>query len=166
MDKRDFVWVLDAHDDYARKPKNAVRKWDGKTPYHIHPTWCFTTIQTETSLQEEFRLDGALALLYHDVLEDTNRGLPPWLSEHVVSLVQDMTFHGGSQEEMERIWEKSAEVRLLKLYDKVSNLLDGVWMSTEKRAKYEEYTLKLCVDVETNFGAELNITRIARAILG
>ncbi len=163
--ERDIQWVMDAHSNFAREPKNAVRKWDEFTPYHIHPLWCATTLLTETSLLEELRRDGALALLYHDVLEDTTKGLPPWLSERVVSLIHDMTFYGGSQEEMERIWEKTAEVKLLKLYDKVSNLLDGAWMSKEKKSAYATYTLQLCRDIEQHFGHGLNIIKIARAIL-
>lgn len=165
MESRDFEWVIKAHTQYPRKPKMATRKWDGKTPYHIHPSWCATTLLTETSLPEDLRQDGALALLYHDVLEDTNLGLPPWLSARVHSLILDMTFYGGSQEEMEKIWGKSSEVKLLKLYDKVSNLMDGAWMSAEKREEYVKYTLRLCKDVEDHFGAGLTITKIAKAIL-
>ena len=62
------------------------------------------------------------------------------------------------------VLNKSPEIRLLKLYDKTSNLMDGIWMDEEKRERYVEYTSRLCQDVEQNYG-ELNITRIARAII-
>ncbi len=65
---------------------------------------------------------------------------------------------------MELIWAKSPEVRLLKLYDKTSNLMEGIWMNREKRERYAAYSLNLCDDVEKNYG-ELNITKIARAII-
>jgi (p)ppGpp synthase/HD superfamily hydrolase len=163
-------YILRVHDVNPRAPHKAYRQWDGKTPYSVHPIWCAMTILTETTLNEKQRQDGAIALLYHDILEDTTVPLPTWLPPEVKKLVEDMTFYGGSKEEMEKVWEKSPFVRLLKLYDKVSNLLDGrnTWMSKKEdpnyRQKYEGYTLSLCADVEKNFG-RLNITLIARTIL-
>ena len=121
------------------------------------------TILHETSLPEELRRDGFQALLYHDVLEDSQLKLPDWLSERIQTLVGDMTFE-SSQQEMIELWSKPEDVRLLKLYDKTSNFMDGVWMDKEKRKRYAENILKLCDDVEKGYG-ELNITRIARAIV-
>ena len=158
--EKDIAYIMDAHQNCAKKPSKAVRKWDGKTPYFIHPLWCATTIATETSLEESVRNDGMQALLYHDVLEDTTKGLPEYLSDRVKGIVKDMTFEGGSEQEMKEVWNKSKEIRLFKLYDKVSNLFDGSWMDQEKRAKYMDYTKKLCEDVKKNYG-KLNITEIA-----
>jgi len=162
----EICFTLYAHATQAKKPSKAVRKWDGKTPYGVHPLWCATTLLHETTLPEELRQRGAEALLYHDIPEDTTQTM---FLEHtpsdVLRLVEDMTFAGGSAEEMERVWERSAEVRLLKLFDKVSNLLDGAWMDAEKRAKYQQYTRRLTDDVALNYG-ELNIVRIARALTG
>lgn len=151
-----------AHADAPTKPSKAVRKWDNKTPYGIHPTWCAMTILTETILSEELRVIGAQALLFHDVLEDTTAELPEIIPPKVVQLVKEMTF-ASSDEEMELIWSRSKEAMLLKLYDKVSNLLDGSWMSVEKRARYADYLSRLCDAVEPHYG-NLNIIRIARAI--
>jgi len=163
MKLKDLQNVVMAHTDMPTKPSKAVRKWDGRTPYYIHPIWCAATLATETTLDEITREEGVQALLYHDILEDTTT-LPEELSERVKYLVREMTFEGGSEQEMEGIWEKPTEIKLLKLYDKVSNLLDGIWMDTEKRKTYMEYTKRLCKEVEQNYG-ELNITRIARAIV-
>ena len=73
----------------------------------------------------------------------------------------------SSESEMKRVWVRPEVIRLFKLYDKVSNLLDGrPWMDKREggyREKYERYTLELADDVERNFGS-LNICRIARAI--
>lgn len=78
-----------------------------------------------------------------------------------------MTFTGeaGSTAiEIREIWDRPKIVRLLKLYDKVSNLLDGSWMSDEKwNNQYVPYVKRLANDVENNYGT-LNIVRIARAI--
>ncbi|MDP2669133.1 MAG: hypothetical protein Q8P07_04845 [bacterium] len=151
-----------AHAEKPAKPSKAVRKWDGKTPYGIHPVWCAMTLLAETTLPEKFRVTGALALLFHDVKEGTTAELPKGLLREVVRLVEGMTFE-SSDEEMLKIWSRSRKIKLLKLYDKVSNLLDGSWMSKEKRVRYAKYLLRLCRDVEPHYG-KLNIIRIARAI--
>ena len=151
-----------AHAEKPTKPSKAVRKWDGRTPYAVHPLWCATTLLTETSLPEDLRMRGAKALLLHDVLEDTTAGLPEGLEPQVVSLVEGMTF-ASSEEEMEQVWSRSDEVKLLKLYDKISNLLDGSWMSHEKKGRYVAYTKRLLGEVERDYGL-LNIVRIARSL--
>lgn len=80
----------------------------------------------------------------------------------MASLVREMTFE-SFQEEVEHLWSRFAEARLLKLYDKVSNLLDGSWMKAQKWNQYVEYTLRLTSEVEMRRGT-LNIVCIARAI--
>ncbi len=151
---------MDAHTNHARKPNKAFRKWDGKTPYYIHPIWCATTIATETKLDETVRNEGIQTLLYHDLLEDTTKELPEWLSPRIKYLVEEMTFEDGSKQEMKEIWNKPNEVKLYKLYDKVSNLLDGSWMDEEKRKNYENYTGKLCEEIKKMCG-DLNIVKMA-----
>lgn len=153
---------FDAHSKKPTKPSKAFRKWDEKTPYGIHPAWCAITLLHETALSEETRNIGCLALLCHDVLEDTTANLPENFPEKARQLVQEMTFE-SSDVEMIEIWSRSKEAKLLKLYDKVSNLLDGAWMSEEKRTKYGAYLLRLTEEVEKEYG-NLNIIRIARAI--
>ena len=81
----------------------------------------------ETALAEDIRVDGSQALLFYDVLEDTLAELPNYLSDRVKKLVQDMTFE-SSDVEMLKVWDKPIEVKLFKLYDKVSNLMDARWM--------------------------------------
>jgi (p)ppGpp synthase/HD superfamily hydrolase len=149
------------HRDYAKKSSNRTRKWDKKTPYSIHPLWCATTILTETSLPEDMRENGYLALLYHDVLEDTTANLSG-LPEKVNYLIKQMTFKDFSAE-MRAIWTKEPDVKLLKLYDKVSNLLDGSWMNNLKRRIYIDYTRKLAKEVEEIYG-NLNIVRIFKSL--
>ncbi len=151
-----------AHIDHPKTPADAVRFWDMATPYLIHPCWCAMTLLTETSLPDEIRLPGYLALLFHDVIEDADLELPATTAPVVVELVQDMTFDSFSNE-VDDIWSRSETVRLLKLYDKTSNLLDASWMSIEKWNKYARFTNQLARDVESNFG-DLNIVKIADAI--
>jgi hypothetical protein len=154
-------FTIRAHDKYATQPRKRFRKWDGHTPYSIHPLWCATTILTETALPADIRYQGALALLLHDVLEDTEAPLPPSLPAGVEDLVQEMTFD-SYEDEVERVWGRSELCHLLKLYDKTSNLLDANWR-TNKREAYINYTGQLCQNAETRWGT-LNITKIARAV--
>lgn len=155
-------YIFATHAEKPTKPSKSLRKWDGKTPYGIHPAWCAMTLLHETELPEALRITGAQALLLHDVLEDTTAGLPQGCPAEVEKLVREMTF-ASSDEEMVEIWSRSKETILLKLYDKVSNLLDGAWMPKEKRARYSAYTMRLADEVEKTYGT-LNIVRIARAI--
>ncbi len=155
-------FVFNAHTLHPKKPSKAFRKWDGQTPYATHAVWCAMTILTEETLPEDIRSNGAQTLLLHDVLEDTTTKLPEGLTEEVIWMVEEMTFT-SSAEEMVLIWSKSPKIRLLKLYDKVSNLLDGSWMDVEKIEKYREYVKQLAVDVEKHFGL-LNIVRIAKGL--
>lgn len=157
-----IAYSVFSHAERPTKPSKAVRKWDGRTPYGVHPVWCGVTLLQETALPEEIREVGAEALLFHDLLEDTTVDLPEGTSPRVRELVEGMTF-ASSDEEMEKVWERSPEIILLKLYDKVSNLLDGVWMIPEKRERYRAYTYRLADDVESHYGI-LNIVRIARAL--
>lgn len=156
MKARDLVYIIRAHG-------NQVRKWDNKTPYHVHPIWCSAMIMQETSLPEKIRVPGSEALLYHDILEDTEAGLPEWLSDEVKDLVVELTFD-SSEDEWANVWQKSREVRLLKLYDKVSNLLDCIWMTPERRKQHSAHLRRLCEDVESNYG-KLNVVRLARLLL-
>jgi hypothetical protein len=73
-----------------------------------------------------------------------------------------MTFASFS-EEREQIWKCSETARLLKLYDKVSNLLDGSWMADAKWDDYVAHTESLGLFASQRFG-DLNIVRITRAI--
>lgn len=157
-----LVWG--AHDKKASVRKNRVRLWDERTPYAMHPIWCATTLLTETKIEERLRFDGAIALLYHDILEDTSAKLKVELSPNIVEWVGQMTFHGGFEQEQKELFTRLKEVRLLKLYDKTSNIMDGVWMPPKLREDYFALTAKLVKDVRQNFG-ELNIVRIAETIL-
>ena len=151
--------------------EGATRRWDMKTPYVVHSLWCAMTFLQETSLPKIMNRrkweEYALALLFHDVPEETQKFLPDWLPRRVVRLVWHMTFSsapGSTEIEMLKIWKLPPAIRLLKLYDKVSNLLDGSWMPDKKwNGQYVPYVLQLVADVEANYG-ELNIVRIARAV--
>jgi hypothetical protein len=114
-------------------------------------------------LKYGFRHNASIALLYHDVKEDTKNELPVLPSE-VLGLINGMTFEGGFKEERIELWGRPNEVILLKLYDKVSNLMDGHWMDEEKERVYLEHTTNILVHVEKNF-PPLMICDIARVVI-
>lgn len=158
-------YAIEAHAAHSKAPYKSVRKWDQQTPYWMHPTWCAMTILTESTLSYETRQQGALALLLHDVLEDTTQPVPTHLvGPDVEALVNDLTSFVEFAEKKRNLWTKTPLVRLLKLYDQTSNLLDGAWMPVEKRRAIAEFVAQLADDAEQNFGP-LNIIRIARTTL-
>lgn len=169
IDQGEMLRYLDlareAHDLHSRTPKDRVRRHDGETPYLVHPAWTAFTIMQEPGLSLELRWLGFRVLTLHDVKEDTTFELPDWVPVEVQEHVTLMSFE-SSQVEMKEVWSRSEVIRLFKLYDKVSNLMDGTWMDARPegyRQEYERHTLRLADDVEENFGL-LNICRIARVL--
>lgn len=164
---RQIRQVFLLHHKIAKRPGKRFRGWKDprelRTPYGIHPVWAAMTILHERALPPELRWNGAQALLYHDILEDTTASLPQNLPEHIQELIRGMTFEDFQREE-NLVWERSPEVRLLILYEKTSNWLDGDWLYPERRAIHREHLAKLADDVEKHWG-NLNIVVIARALI-
>jgi hypothetical protein len=154
--------TIQAHSNYPKTQDDTIRFWDKTTPYAIHPIWCAVTLLTETQLPADIRFKGYQVLLWHDTLEDTNLPLPENADEEVAQLVLEMTFL-GFKDELEKIWTCRDIVKLLKLYDKVSILLDAVWMKTEKWNHLVDYTDRLRQFVLETYG-DLNIVKIAGAV--
>lgn len=146
---------------FVKKKQNAIRFGSQKTPYSIHPIWCAMTFLTETRLPIKLRKIGYQALLFHDILEDSNFPLAN-TNIDVYSLVKEMTFK-SLDEEILKIRDASNFVKLLKLYDKTSNLLDSTWMSKFRKIKYVKYTKYLLGFVQNHYG-RLNIVSISKAI--
>jgi len=136
------------------------RKWDKEVPYWIHPVWCATMILSEPMLPIILRHKGALALLYHDAKE-VGRG--NFVPNSVRDLVSDMTFD-SFDDEMLLLMSKSDQIILLKLYDKVHNLLDGHWMTKKRKDEYKLHTLRLIERVKEAYG-DLQICKIARVVV-
>jgi hypothetical protein len=157
--------LIKAHQLTPTKDSKAFRKADPNNMFFIHPLWCALLILFEAKLPEHIKREGYLTLLYHDVLEDTTSTLPDDLSPRVVELISHMTFMGGTKQERLEIWDKEPVVRLYKLYDKISNMMDDRWPAdTEKRDWYFSYITELMKDVEKEYG-NLRIVQMARMIL-
>lgn len=152
--------AIQAHAHFPNTPRDAVRLWDKRTPYVIHPIWCAMTLLTETQLSEAIRYPGAIALLWHDTLEDTQLPLPTATEPLIQQLVAEMTFT-GLDDEFVRLWERGDTVKLLKLYDKVSQFLDGAWFSDRRWDQLVVHTRRLEAFVLATYG-ELNIVKLSR----
>lgn len=154
--------AINAHSHYPNSPRDSVRLWDQRTPYVIHPIWCAMTLLTETALPESIRYPGALALLWHDTLEDTQLPLPDNTAPLVRDLVHEMTF-ASLDEEFELLWSRSDTTKLLKLYDKVSQFLDGIWIKDVRWNQLVQHTRRLERFAADHYG-DLNIVKLARTL--
>jgi (p)ppGpp synthase/HD superfamily hydrolase len=63
-------FAMDAHRD--RCTKDRFRRFDGKTPFFIHPIGMATQILNDDGVEFSIRAHAAIAALLHDVLEDTS----------------------------------------------------------------------------------------------
>ena len=70
INKKDINFIIEAHNKKGKRRKKGIRIFDGKTPYYVHCLWSACTISQEPNLPEKTRMNGAVALLYHDVLEE------------------------------------------------------------------------------------------------
>lgn len=153
-----------AHTHQTNDPAQALRWLDGTTPYAVHPLGSATLLAMEPDLPEDLRHDGALALVCHDLLEDTNAGLPEGLPERAAEWVRQMTFKGKMKEYEPQIWQREPFVRLLIFVEKFNTLFDGNWMSDDRLRYHCEFLTRLADDVEGNFGT-LNVVVTARALV-
>lgn len=168
IDPKKFVTaiqdVASAHQDKVLPAANAFRTFPSgeKNPYFTHCVWCASMLLLDTQLPDDVREDGAFALLYHDVLEDTSASLPQTLSPRVVQWVRDMTYDTFAQE-VEEVLRKSPEIHLLKLYDKVATMYDGALRSF-RYPEWLDFTEKLLRSVEDTYG-ELHIVVLGRGLV-
>jgi hypothetical protein len=117
----------------------------------------------------DIRYFGAFALLFHDVIEDTNFDNLTIIPPESLELVSKMTVpESGAKRGFE--WERQNwkswpdEIKLLKLYDKTHNYMDGAWMEPRKAKSYREFIAILCKHVDNRF-PNLNVTKIALALI-
>lgn len=157
-------YVIDVHHRASKDPAQAFRRFDGKTPYSIHPIWAAMTILHEGKLPEDVRERGGKVLLVHDVREDTNALLPEWmLSELEIKRVAELTF-ANDDEPYILIWERSDEAKLFHLYDCTSNLLNRGTAAPERTKRKKEHVAHLIDHLRPMYG-DLYIMDFALAIV-
>jgi len=138
-------------------------------PYFFHPLWCSILVLMEPTLSEDMRTTFALALMYHDVLEDTSTLLPDNLPHTVKKYVHELTVpkeamynFSSWEKEKDEILTKPINIQLLKLYDKTATLYD-MSLKKERINEWSTVVQKLADNVEKEYGT-LQIVRIARAL--
>jgi hypothetical protein len=155
-------YSLQSHLESAKDPKQALRHMDGKVPYGVHPVWSAITLLQEPEVPEDIRHDGAIALLFHDLKEDTDAPFPEDMPERSRRWAEEMTYE-DTRQEAELVWDKPDEIKLLTLIEKTNTLLDGSWMTDHGRNFWCRLILRLADEVETAYGT-LNIVLIARNV--
>lgn len=176
MDYKKFLQYVElvarAHTEYPNKFGRPMRKLPNgdENPYFTHSLWCAMMILMEPQLPENIRVPGALALLFHDILEDTTIELPSDLTEEVKNLVQEMTIskdpefnYSGFEKERTIIFDKPIIIQLLKLYDKTATLYDGD-LSERRYKDWTDFTEELAQNVEKEYG-KLNIVLLAEQLI-
>lgn len=156
-------YVAEAHQEKVLPTAKALRVFPGgeKNPYFTHSLWCSTMLLLETQLPERIRDDAAVALLFHDVLEDTTAPLPNSLTPETVRLIADMTYE-NFQDEVSSVLAKESIVHLVKLYDKVATLYDGCLRSF-RYPEWLDFTEQLIELVEREYGP-LNIVLLGKSL--
>lgn len=156
--------VFHLHSNFAKTPEKASRKFDGKTPYGVHPTLAAMLLLHEETLPEDFRVLGAQVLLGHDLIEDTTASLQGWCKEpDVESLIRELTF-AENQDSSVEIFNRSAVAILLKFYDAVVNLMCTGKMDPKRREERRARAMEHLIWVETRH-PELEIVKIAHGLL-
>ena len=157
--------VFRLHQEFPRKPAKAFRKFDGVTPYGVHPTFLAMLVLQEEAMAEEDRVRRAKALLGHDLKEDTTAPLPEWCQElPVMELIDGLTF-AEDTDPFTEMWKRGDEVILTKFYDCVGNLMGTKTMRPERVAQRLENARKHLTYVETRY-PELEIVKIAKGLIG
>jgi (p)ppGpp synthase/HD superfamily hydrolase len=157
--------VFQLHQNFPKKPQNAFRKFDGATPYGVHPTFMAMMILQEDTMEENDRVRRAKALLGHDLLEDTTAPLPEWCKDfEVLALIDGLTFT-NDQDPLTEIWNRGDEVILVKFYDNVANLMNTRMMTSERREERRQHVLEHLAWVESR-NPQLEIVKIAKGLLG
>ena len=157
--------VFQLHQDFPKKPQNAFRKFDGITPYGVHPTFLAMMILQEDTMEENDRIRRAKALLGHDLKEDTTAPMPEWCKDlEVMALIDGLTFT-EEQDPAVEMWNRGYEVILVKFYDNVANLMNTRMRSPERIERRRENVLKHLAWVESRH-PQLEIVKIAKGLLG
>ena len=155
-----YCMAVNAHQVNPNQPKDASVFGMAK-PVVIHSLRCAMTILHETQLPDEIGcrdIRHCCCMMFWKIPVV----IPGNLDERVVVLVHGMTFD-SFQAEQAAIWDQPDDIKLLKLYDKTSILMDAVWMRDKKWNNLVDYTLALADFVEKTYGL-LNVVNIARAL--
>lgn len=162
----------------VREPKFAKRTHDGATSALWHALWAASQVMHELALPRNTRIVGLYTELLHDVREDSDISKHQfddycrqrfdcgrWVAGYVDTmthksfLLQAKAYYGGTAGPL---------TKLFTLYDKVSNLMDGTWMSVELLSEYLRFVEWLLDEVSRDYAeiaGSLWIIPFARAVV-
>lgn len=128
--------------EHAKKTMELAHKgqtrWDGHTPYSVHPIKVVEILKYYGINDEELLIAGYL----HDVLEDTDfkkENLQKNFGSRVTSLVEELTFITDDYDlYIQHVSELTRDAKWIKLADILANLGD----SEEKSTRYVSKRIK------------------------
>ncbi len=137
------------------------------TPYIIHPVR-ITLILRSVGFNEFENEELMIAALFHDLCEDTNTTLEEIdkkFGEKIVSIVNELTMPEDAKDRKKDKWlenfmNSSKEAKIIKLADRIDNLLEMVddW-TVEKQIAYAnqaKIVLKSCGDANKELADKLD----------
>lgn len=147
------------HGNLKRKAKNI--------PYVIHPIRVASILRA-TGFNEYDHEDLMIAALFHDLVEDTDIKLTEieiQFGKSVALIVADLTKPDGAKGREKEKWlesfiDKSKEAKMIKMADRIDNLMEkGDLWTEEKQKLYAEQAkiiLKSCGDANKKLANRLD----------
>ena len=138
-------FAIDAHT--VHNERDAYRKFDGKTPFWIHPVGIATAILNDAGIPYYIREKAAIVALLHDVIEDTSADinrLRPCLGEEmfncVYDYVKDLTCE-TSLASQQKFMDNPCGCSDICLLVRIADIIDN--MQTYQTKKYFPYVFAL-----------------------
>jgi (p)ppGpp synthase/HD superfamily hydrolase len=162
-----FSFSMKAHT--ALNTKDKVRRFDGKTPFFIHPLGAAIDILNEDKLDWETRCVAAAALLMHDIFEDTSAtemdvwnecpSVPENILKNGLEIVRKLTFNTSLESESAFMnsYHKTNDMEVLVRAADVSTNLNTLPISRAKRSIPYCTKLLSCIDNDLQIAQILNM---------
>ena len=147
---------------FALERHHGVTRNNNITPYIVHPLR-ITAILRAAGISELENEDIFIAALFHDLVEDTDTTLEEIEKEFgkkVATIVNELTNpeQTSKLEWLESFKKASMEAKMVKMADRIDNLLDMRVWSIERQKKYAEHgrvILKQCGSANVKLAVDL-----------
>ncbi|MHA1150824.1 MAG: HD domain-containing protein [Promethearchaeota archaeon] len=161
---KDFSRYWDALTYSFLKYKDRFRKSNVDIPYVIHPIR-ITLILRAAGFNEFDHEELMVAALLHDLVEDTEmtiEEIEKKFGEKIASIVAELTkpLNGSKERWLKRFTSSSKEAKIIKMADRIDNLIDmGAFFSEKTQKSYArqgKIILKTCGAAHEGLAQELN----------
>ncbi|MBY8984173.1 MAG: bifunctional (p)ppGpp synthetase/guanosine-3',5'-bis(diphosphate) 3'-pyrophosphohydrolase [Candidatus Lokiarchaeota archaeon] len=165
---KDFSNFWDAINFAFAKYRYLTRQ-STKIPYVIHPIR-ITTILRAVGFNEFDHADLMIAALFHDLLEDTDislKEIEDQFGKRVGEIIFELTIPKGvigleKDKWLEKFENKSKEAKIIKIADRIDNLMDmkDIWDEKKQRSYTNQarIILKSCRDANEQLALKLDLT--------